>query len=109
MATVSDNPEASRFEILDGDEVGGIAVYELRGNAIAFVHTETLPGHEGRGLAKQLVTSALADARRRGLAVLPECPYVRKVIADNPAEFLDLVPAAARPLFDLPLDHEHGT
>jgi uncharacterized protein len=105
MATVTDHAEASRFEIIDGDEIGGIAVYELRGHSIAFVHTETLPGHEGRGLAKQLVTFALADARRRGLAVLPECPYVRKVIADNPSEYLDLVPTAARPLFGLPTEH----
>jgi uncharacterized protein len=106
MATVTDHPEASRYEILDGDEIGGIAVYELRGAAIAFVHTETLPGHEGRGLARQLVAVALADVRRRGLAVLPECPYVRKVIADNPSEYLDLVPAAARALFGLPSDNE---
>jgi len=104
MGTVTDHTEASRFEILDGDDVGGIAVYELRGNAIAFVHTETLPGREGRGLAKQLVTFALADARRRGLAVLPECPYVRKVIADNPGEYLDLVPVRVRAMFGLPAE-----
>ena len=24
--------------------------------------------------------------RERGLGVIPECPYVRKVIADNPAD-----------------------
>jgi predicted GNAT family acetyltransferase len=103
MSTVTDNQQLSRFEILDGDELGAIAEYEMRGDVIAFTHTETMPGHEGRGVAKQLVTAALADARRRGLAVLPFCPYVGKVIADDPQHYLDLVPVAARTKFDLPL------
>jgi predicted GNAT family acetyltransferase len=102
MSTVRDNPADSRYEILDGDDVAGIAEYTLTEGVIAFTHTETLAGHEGKGLAKQLVTAALAAARAQGLAVMPHCPYVRKVIADNPAEYLDLVPADARSEFGLP-------
>jgi predicted GNAT family acetyltransferase len=103
MSAVTDNTALNRFEILDGDELGAIAEYELRGDVIAFTHTETMPGHEGRGVARRLVTAALADVRSRGLEVLPFCPYVRKVIADHPDEYLDLVPAGARAKFDLPL------
>ena len=102
MGNVTDHRELSRFEIDDDGEVGAIAEYELRGDRIAFTHTETMPGHAGRGVAKQLVTAALAEVRARGLAVLPECPYVRKVIAENASEYLDLVPPDARARFDLP-------
>ena len=56
----------------------------------------------GRGLARQLVTDELDDARRRGLAVLPFCPHVRKVIAGDPDRFLDLVPTEDRARFHLP-------
>lgn len=103
--TVRDNTDQHRFEIFDGEdgeEPAAFLEYELRPGAIALIHTETVKGHEGKGIAKQLVTAVLAEARSRGLAVLPHCPYVRKVIADNPAEYLDLVPAAAREKFSLP-------
>ena len=56
---------------------------------------------EGRGLGSQLVRSALADARRDGLAVLPFCPFVRSYIASHTEE-LDLVPENMRATFDLP-------
>jgi hypothetical protein len=99
---IHDDPEASRYEILDGGELAGIAEYRRTERAIAFTHTETRPGHEGKGVARRLVEYALADARTQGLAVLPYCPYVRKVIAEHPTEYLDLVPVEARAEFDLP-------
>ena len=98
--TVRDNPSESRYEVYEGDQLAGFAVYERNDHQIAFTHTEVAPAFGGRGLAKQLVTEALDDARRRSLGVLPFCPYVRKVIADN-ATFLDLVPETDRDRFGL--------
>ncbi|MFM2077391.1 MAG: hypothetical protein RJA49_1281 [Actinomycetota bacterium] len=102
MTTIRDNAAEHRYELLDGDDVSVIAEYRRDEQAITFIHTETRPGHEGKGLAKELVTAALTEARAAGLAVLPQCPYVRKVIADDPAAYLDLVPVDARARFDLP-------
>ena len=56
---------------------------------------------EGRGLASQLVRTALSDARSDGLSVLPFCPFVRSYIAGH-TEFLDLVPEDMRDTFELP-------
>jgi uncharacterized protein len=100
--TVRDNPAESRYEVYDDDQMAGLAVYKVTGQQIAFTHTEVAPAFGGRGLAKQLVTEALDDARHRGVAVLPFCPYVRKVIAENAGTYLDLVPATDRDRFDLP-------
>lgn len=100
--TVRDNPELSRYEIHVDDSPAGFSEYKLRGDRISFLHTEIAQEFGGRGLAGTLVAEALADVRRRGLAVLPFCPYVRKVIADNPEEYVDLVPAKDRERFDLP-------
>jgi len=75
---------------------------ELRGDRIAFLHTEVLEGNEGKGYARTLVEEILAEARRRGLGVLPYCSYVAKVIRDKPDAYLDLVPGDARAEFDLP-------
>jgi predicted GNAT family acetyltransferase len=94
--SVSDNPTESRYEVHDDGQLAGFAVYRLTGEQIAFTHTEVAPAFGGRGLARTLVTEALDDARRRGLAVLPFCPYVRKVIAGDPGSYLDLVPEGER-------------
>ena len=100
--SVRDNPAENRYEIFDDNLLAGFSEYKLTARKIAFTHTQTDPAFGGRGMAKQLVTQALDDARARGLAVLPFCPYVRKVIAENPGQYLDLVPAKDRERFKLP-------
>jgi len=98
---VVDEPERSRFEIrVDGD-VAGFTEYRRRPGLIAFIHTLIDPRFEGRGLASQLVRTALSEARSDGLSVLPFCPFVRSYIAGH-TEYLDLVPEDMRAKFDLP-------
>jgi uncharacterized protein len=99
--TVRDNPPESRYEIHDGEHLAGFSVYRLTDDTIAFTHTEIDPEFRGRGLAGRLVTAALDDARRRGLAVLPFCPYVREVIVQHADTYLDLVPLDKRERFRL--------
>ena len=101
--TVQDNPSENRYEIFDEDTVAGFTAYKLQPGQIAFTHTETEPAFAGQGLAKRLVAEALDDVRRRGLAVLPFCPYVRGFIARNP-DYLDLVREEDRPRFELTPD-----
>lgn len=100
--TVRDNPEHEQYELFEDDERIGLSIYKLHDGVISFTHTEVDPAYGGRGLGKQLVVAELDDARRRGLSVLPFCPYVRKVIADDPDTYLSLVPEAERSRFDLP-------
>ncbi|HEU4515517.1 MAG TPA: GNAT family N-acetyltransferase [Nocardioidaceae bacterium] len=98
---VRDNPAESRYEIHEDDRLVGFTEYKLGAGRIAFIHTEVDPTAGGRGLGRQLVREELEDARRRGLAVLPFCPYVRKVIADDPDRYLDLVRTRDRDRFGL--------
>lgn len=103
MATsVIDVPAEQRFEIREDGVPAGFAEYRIVGDRITFHHTEVFDGFEGRGLALRLVDEALADVRGRGLAVLPVCPYVRRVISRAPEKYLDLVPADVRERFGLP-------
>ncbi|MCC3655364.1 N-acetyltransferase [Streptomyces sp. S07_1.15] len=99
---VRDNPAENRYEIHEAERLAGFSAYRLTGRRIAFTHTETLPEFRGRGLAGRLVAGGLDDARRRGLAVLPFCPYVREYIAEHADAHLDLVPARDRARFGLP-------
>jgi predicted GNAT family acetyltransferase len=99
---IHDNVDEQRYELVDDGLLAAIAEYRRNEQVIAFTHTETRAGHEGKGVARKLVEHALADARAQGLAVLPYCPYVRKLIVENPSEYLDLVPFDQRATFDLP-------
>jgi uncharacterized protein len=99
-ANVRDNPDEARFEILEDGQLAGFVVYAIDGAVVDLVHTETVPGFEGRGLAGQLVQQILGEIRRRGQQVRPSCPYVRGYLARHPEE-VDLVPAAERPRFGL--------
>lgn len=93
---VRDNPGAHRFELLVADRVAGFVTYRrTHASTYAFDHAEVEPAYQGRGLADRLVRRALEEARSRGWAVLPRCPYVRAWLGRHP-EHADLVPAAER-------------
>jgi len=74
---------------------GGIAFieYRLKPGAIVFTHTEVPEQSEGHGVGDALVRFVLDDARARGLAVVPLCPFVRAWIERHP-DYKDLVKAS---------------
>ena len=97
---VTDAPGKMRYEIHEDGEVAGYITYSREGKTIIFLHTETDPRYRGEGLGGRLVQASLDDARKRGLGVLPYCPFVRDWIAGHP-EYADLVAAAQRAGFGL--------
>jgi uncharacterized protein len=87
---VTDRPESARYEItVDGDRLGFVT-YRLQPGVIEFLHAEVDPTKERRGLGSRLVAAALDDARARGLAVRPYCPFVAAFIQSH-AEYADLL------------------
>jgi uncharacterized protein len=99
-ARVVDNREEQRFEALLGDEVAGFLQYRARPGLIALIHTEVDERFAGQGLAGELVAFALDDARARGLAVLPFCPFASQYIQHH-REYVGLVPEDRRAAFGL--------
>jgi predicted GNAT family acetyltransferase len=97
---VRDDREAERYVIAVDGEPAGFTQYRDRGQALSFVHTEIDDRFEGRGLGGRLISAALDDARSRGLAVLPFCPFVRSYV-ERHSEYLDLVPETQRAQFGL--------
>jgi uncharacterized protein len=93
---VHDAPERFRYELEEDGDVVGIVTYRISKGLIEFLHTEVDVEWSGRGLAGVLIRFALDDARRRGLGVLPHCPYVRDFIDSHADEYLDLVPPDRR-------------
>lgn len=97
---VVDNPDAQRYELAVDGELAGVSQYKAKPGQISFTHTEIDERFEGQGLGGKLVSFALDDARARGLAVLPFCPFVRAYVQRHP-EYAELVPAERRASFDL--------
>jgi uncharacterized protein len=97
---VTDAPDRDRYELSSDGEVVGYTVYRIRPGLIAFVHTEIDERLQGRGLGDRLIRFALEDARARGLAVLPFCPFVKAFI-ERHREFEALVPDTYREQFGL--------
>ena len=101
--TVRDAPDQNRFEIWVGGVLAGFSVYRPQHDRFTFTHTEIDPAFGGRGLASILIKAALDEMRARGIAVLPQCPFVRRYISRH-LDYLDLVPATERAKFDLPAE-----
>ena len=93
--TVVNVPEASRYELRDGERMIGELAYRRGDARIVFTHAEVDDALEGRGYGGRLATTALDDARRDGLEVVPLCPFVARFIDRNP-EYQDLLAADYR-------------
>ncbi|MDB5857751.1 MAG: hypothetical protein JWQ76_1440 [Ramlibacter sp.] len=87
---LADNPAQSRYEMTAGGELAAWAEYRRDGAVMRLTHTEVQGAYEGQGLASQLAAFALDDARRQGLRVVPDCPFMARYIERHP-EYADLV------------------
>ncbi len=67
----------------DGQEAGHILVSQV-GNALVFEHLGVMEEHRGKGVAGQLLQWAMEDVAKKGLKVIPVCPYVRDAFDKNP-------------------------
>jgi predicted GNAT family acetyltransferase len=82
--TVEDNPQASRYELRADGALVGFVDYRLGEGTIALIHTEVDSALRRRGLGSELVAGALADAAKRGLEVIPICPFVVAYLRRHP-------------------------
>lgn len=72
-----------RYE-LDTEHGTAIAVYRQQGDRRIFVHTETPPQDEGKGVASRLVKAALDDSKAGGFKIVPACSFVVAYVNRHP-------------------------
>jgi len=82
---VRDNESAKQYELLRDDNVVGHATYTRDGARLVVNYVEVDPSLEGRGYGSQLCAGLLADARTRGLEVVPVCPFLAWYMERNPS------------------------
>jgi len=81
---VVDHADAHRYEIFVDDTLAGFSSYRDRPGVRVVVHSEVAAEFEHRGLAGELARFALDDVARRGLRVVPTCPFVARYISTHP-------------------------
>lgn len=87
---VRDDLEEGAFIIeIDGVRAGK-AEYRLSGDRAIFVHTEVDDAFSGRGIGSRLARYALDDVTRRGLRIVPRCPFIAAYVKRHP-EYHDMV------------------
>jgi predicted GNAT family acetyltransferase len=83
------NSSPHRFEAtLDGHTA--FLSYQRKSDSIILIHTQVPSALAGRGVAGELVRTALDYARREGLSVIPQCSFAASFIERHP-EYGDLV------------------
>ena len=81
---VTDNPQASRYELWLGTTRAGFLQYRAKPGTFLLIHTQIDAAFAGQGLGERLVAGALADLRARGLKLVPLCPFVRAYLRRHP-------------------------
>jgi predicted GNAT family acetyltransferase len=94
-ASVAHDASSRRFEVRVGDHPLAFLSYSFNGNRVIFEHTFVPTELSGKGVAANLVGTALEEARQRGWRVVPRCSYVAAFIKRNP-QFADLIAPEAR-------------
>ena len=86
---VEHDPDTQRFlASVDGEQAQ--LDYECSAGVMRLTHTGVPSAIGGRGVAAELVRTALEHARAKGLKVVPSCSYVADYMKRHP-EYEDLL------------------
>jgi len=83
-ATLRNNSEQHRYELLDNGEVVGIAEYDLDGDTVIFRHTEVGEAHEGKGYGSKLAKLALDDVVAANRKIVAQCEFIAGYVNRHP-------------------------
>ena len=98
-ADIRNNAESHRYELPVGGEVA-VVVYNLSDRNLMITETLVPEALEGQGIASRLAKHVIADARERGLLILPVCPFFSAYLQKHP-EHADVVHPTYRGILGL--------
>ena len=80
---LTDNPDRKQFELAVEGHKARIE-YMIMADKIFLTHTEVPAELEGKGIGSVIVKLALEEVEKRGLKLIPLCPFVGKYITRHP-------------------------
>ncbi len=80
---IRDNPDRHQYELpIDGELA--VVTYNLSPPNLMITETLVPVALEGQGIASRLAKHVLADAKERGLLILPVCPFFSSYLKKHP-------------------------
>lgn len=86
-------PDASRYELREGDELLGFIDYRPAGDSVIVAHTEVPEEQEGKGIGGALVRGVFEQISADGKTVIPVCPFAAAYVARHPELVEHLAPS----------------
>jgi len=83
-ATLRNNTDRHRYELVADDKVVGFVDYAVSGDTVIFQHTEVEPGHEGKGYGSTLAKQALDDVVANNRKILVRCRFIAAYVNRHP-------------------------
>lgn len=80
---IHDNKDLKRYELKVGDQVA-VVTYNLSEPNLMITETLVPEALEGQGIASRLAKHVVADAKERGLLILPVCPFFSSYLQKHP-------------------------
>lgn len=71
-----ENGRKGRYSIVHGSGESELVYSVVSPQKVSADHTQVASGHEGEGVGLLLLRELIADARGKGLQILPLCPFV---------------------------------
>ena len=90
QVTIRDDPGENAYVIEVDGERAGKAEYRIHEGRTVFTHTEVDDAFSGRGLGSRLARFALDDTRRKGMKIVPRCPFIAAYVKRH-EEYHDMV------------------
>lgn len=81
--TLIDNEEQKQYEFHIDDDLARIEYIKAQGK-IFLTHTEVPAKFEGKGIGSALVKQVLDDIQKKGLILVPLCPFVAAYLNRHP-------------------------
>ena len=84
-----DKPNNQSLAIVNDDIIGRCS-FTIKDNKWYINHTVVKSEYGGRGIAKQLVSIIVGEARKQGVKIVPICSYAQKMLLDK-EEYQDIL------------------
>lgn len=77
----TEEQENGEFHLQSGeDKLGSLRYLIFCSGRMVLIHTEVVRELAGQGFARKLLDRSTDEARNRGLRILPQCPYAKKIM-----------------------------
>ena len=84
-----DKTNSQSLAIINGDIIGRCS-FTIKDNKWYINHTVVKSEYGGRGIAKQLVSIIVDEARKQGVKIVPICSYAQKMLLGK-EEYQDIL------------------